>query len=434
MSKISIQELASVISKKHGITQKDAGAFVSVLFEVVATGLETDRQVKIKGLGTFKVIDVRDRESVNVNTGERIVIDGRSKITFTPDAIIRDIVNRPFAQFETVIINDGVDIEEFEKIDRQVEELVTVCEHHEDTVMEENETIGNDIPEDPCLSPVSVELHSDNSSDETVASSDDGESFVEEALNVIDASVTEETGEIMTSINDDEKSKPVNIINTPEPAHVSVVEDKLTNMEETSEEDDCDEERSHGNMLRRVLIFVIILLLMSGAAAYMGFYFGQKSVTGNNTLVNGVEKTDDNVVKTQVVIKKDSADTDDETAVLVKDTVKECGVADVAKVSDVPQKTVSESVKTKNSENESKVAFSEKYDNANVMVRTGAYRIVGVESSVVIRKGQTLSSVSKAMLGPGMECYIEALNGVSEVKEGQTLKIPKLELRKKKNK
>ena len=134
MNKISVQDLVSVISRKHGITQKDAMAFVTVLFDVVATGLETDRQVKIKGLGTFKVIDVRDRESVNVNTGERIIIDGRSKITFTPDAIMRDLVNRPFAQFETVVINDGVDIGDFERVDRQTETLYNATSVHTDAV------------------------------------------------------------------------------------------------------------------------------------------------------------------------------------------------------------------------------------------------------------------------------------------------------------
>ena len=122
-------------------------AFVTVLFDVVATGLETDRQVKIKGLGTFKVIDVRDRESVNVNTGERIIIDGRSKITFTPDAIMRDLVNRPFAQFETVVINDGVDIGDFERVDRQTETLYNATSVHTDDADVKEETIQADVEE-----------------------------------------------------------------------------------------------------------------------------------------------------------------------------------------------------------------------------------------------------------------------------------------------
>ena len=112
MGKISLTELAAVLSKRYSLNKKDATLFVTQMFDVIQQSLEQDKLVKIKGLGTFKIIDVDDRESVNVNTGERVLIEGHQKITFTPDALMKELVNKPFSQFETVVLNDGVDFDE----------------------------------------------------------------------------------------------------------------------------------------------------------------------------------------------------------------------------------------------------------------------------------------------------------------------------------
>ena len=118
MSKNSLNVLGKKLAEKTGLSQQEAELFIKKMFDVVNEGLQDDKQVKVKWLGTFKVTSVKDRESVDVNTGERIVIDGRDKISFTPDNILKEIVNKPFAQFETVVVNDGV---EFDEIDKKFE-------------------------------------------------------------------------------------------------------------------------------------------------------------------------------------------------------------------------------------------------------------------------------------------------------------------------
>lgn len=118
MSKISLSDLAQRLAEKSGISLQDAELFIRKMFDVANEGLQSDKLVKMKWLGTFKVMAVKDRESVDVNTGERILIEGRDKISFTPDNILKEIVNKPFAQFETVVVNDGVD---FDEIDRKFE-------------------------------------------------------------------------------------------------------------------------------------------------------------------------------------------------------------------------------------------------------------------------------------------------------------------------
>lgn len=410
MNKISVQDLVPIISKKHGITQKEAGTFVSTLFEIVVSGLETDRQVKIKGLGTFKVIEVRDRESVNVNTGERIVIDGRGKITFTPDAVMRDLVNRPFAQFETVVINDGVDMNEFELVDKRVEEMQNAGEQGADKTVIEDET-GDD---GGMTVPV-----------ETSSSEKSRQYDVSEGI-AVQPYVSDDYAEDTENINNPDMQETIE--------DVPMYDDEVkSDSNEEPEDEYTGEECTTGGMLKKVLLFVFLLLFISGGAAYMGYYFGQKSASDDKKLVltatPPVEKTEKDIVGT----RKDSTKADTVKIKQAEDTISghKSGDINVAVRKDANKPVA---VKRMQTEPAGKGAISDRYDRDNVMVRTGAYRIVGVERTVTLRKGQTLSSVSKAILGPGMECYIEALNGVKEAKEGQTLKIPKLELRKKKRK
>lgn len=115
MGKITIQEIATKLTDQNGLSKKEATLFVNMMFETIREALEQDKVVKVKGLGTFKIIDVDPRESVNVNTGERVLIEGHNKITFTPDALIKELVNKPFSQFETIVLNDGVDFKDVSK-------------------------------------------------------------------------------------------------------------------------------------------------------------------------------------------------------------------------------------------------------------------------------------------------------------------------------
>ena len=138
MGKVSVAWIAEAIAGKHGLTQKDAEQFVATFFDLINEALHEEKMVKVKGLGTFKVIDVRERESINVNTGERVVIESHGKISFTPDPIMRDLVNKPFAQFETVMLNDDVDIEELNAVSVDEEPLALVDEQPQEVEEETN--------------------------------------------------------------------------------------------------------------------------------------------------------------------------------------------------------------------------------------------------------------------------------------------------------
>lgn len=123
-NKITLSQLARTLAQKMGMPQKKAEAFLKEFFDSIAENVKTDKLVKVKGLGTFKLIDVNDRESVNVHTGERIVIPGHSKLSFTPEASLRDAVNRPFADFQTVVINDETNLEDMERVPQEEPEAV----------------------------------------------------------------------------------------------------------------------------------------------------------------------------------------------------------------------------------------------------------------------------------------------------------------------
>ena len=149
MSKIT--DLASLLAEKHGISLKEAEMFVSLLFDIAKGALHAQKQVKIKGLGTFKLTSVSSRESIDVNTGQRILIEGRDKVSFTPDAAMKNLVNRPFAQFETVILKDDVDFTDIDKkYDEKVEEEALPTEEpvQETPVVEETPIVEEPAQEE----------------------------------------------------------------------------------------------------------------------------------------------------------------------------------------------------------------------------------------------------------------------------------------------
>lgn len=407
MSKFLISDIATILAEKHGMSIKDAEGFVSCLFDVVNDGLRYEKLVKIKGLGTFKVIDVKERASVDVNTGERIVIDGRSKITFTPDSVLKELVNKPFSQFETVVLNDGVTFDD-----------INSSEDKDDDQQSESDILSVDtiIPETPLGQEKThvVEHITMEGVDESYNQSQQVHS--PEVSNVQLAApvvpLAEEPAEDTKA--EDEKPDDNSEETSQERDNVELTKDGVAVIAETDEPGDSEENyEAEPRKGVSVIAFVISSLLIAIVFFCGGYFVGTK--------YNVFENSETAVVQPKVrkaAPSLDSSSVAKKTVPLMADSVStEKQVADTAAVK---------------SAKDQEMEFSEQFDKDNTEVRLGAYRIVGVECEVTVLKGQTLSSISKAYLGKGMECYVTALNGVSEVKEGDVLKIPKLKIRKRK--
>lgn len=399
MAKVSIQDMAQAIAARHGLSPQDAEKFVAALFDVVNDGLHEEKIVKVKGLGTFKVIGVRERESVNVNTGERVVIESHGKITFTPDAVMRDLVNKPFAQFETVVLNEGVDLEEMGRVQsKDADDVEDVSVNDGDAVSEEN-----------ALMP-----------DESAAVEDVAEVLPDESDVVEDENKKEAQG----SVEDTTQKETVSDV-VPQPL-VEFPAGGVTD-EDTAEdtdaygalEDDCGADDGGSFVSRHRGLLVTLLVVFVGAAAFVGgFYCGRCTVppVAKTKTVPVAKKPLVSVAKGTDTLR--GADTVSVVKVerLQADTLKKSAKADVRTDNNVPQATTASSLDLR---------------NAAAMVNTGAYRIVGTDVIVTVKHGETLKGISKFYLGDGMECYIQVHNGVVDVKEGMKLKIPKLKLKKK---
>lgn len=437
MAKVSIVDMAKAIVSKHRLSQQEAEKFVTALFDVINEGLYRDKIVKVKGLGTFKVIDVRERESVNVNTGERVVIESHGKITFTPDPIMRDLVNKPFAQFETVVLNEGVDIEEISKVnvpdtdisgqdgdveydDEQEEQDLAALQNNGTESSEE--LIQDDVlvDENPVAEP--VEAPSDSSVDDVVDDNeiaDDGD-LSEDSASQDDGKTTEglpaDDGPVCSGADDDgtvcDNSRESSISPDVEP-------------EKGDDSDNLVEEQSEiqstGFISRNKWACFTVLTIVIAAAAFTGGYYW-----GKNTVVPVVKyRTERVVVKSaQPKSQADSLQrTDtvalDETVNRSSDTLKKAEVKGKEPIDEIVPKATAK-------------GQSLELKNAQAMVNTGAYRITGTAQTVEVKRGETLEKISRFYLGAGMECYIQVHNGISEVKEGMRLKIPKLELKRKK--
>lgn len=382
MGKLTIQEIAKILVEKNKLTVKEANQFAAVVFEVIQEGLDTEGQVKVKGLGTFKKIQVEARESVSVRTGERVMIDSHAKIAFTPDALMKELVNKPFSQFETVILNDGVEFEDLAD-DLTEEELLELDS------MENTEEATQQVSYEPEVVPeetVAASAETINSSAETENSSVETETVVRPLMDIVDNTI------------DQEEEKP-----------------------ETEEEDDEDEENEEeeegGSSWKKVVGYVLLTLLLMAASAYAGFWYGQQHATKDVDDATDVENVTDSIE----VIEVDSAD------VLDMSSVEQPSVEKPAEEQSAVEKpqTKTEPEQAKQTEE----PFWKKYEAMDVRVRTGAYHIVGTDREVKVRAGETLSKISRRELGEGMSCYIEVYNGLkgnSELKEGQVIKIPKL--------
>ena len=385
MSKLNIYDLCSVLTSKNGLDDKESHRFIKAIFDVIQEGLDEDKIVKVKGLGTFKIIEVDDRESINVNTGERVLIEGHSKLTFTPDSVMKEIVNKPFSQFETVILNEGVDFPEPVVEEPAVEDIIA-DEPAEDKEIIVEPQIDNNVAEQ------SVE-------EEPVAEKNVAEEPVAEEP-VAEEPVAEE---------------PV--------AEDSVVEftddnDNVQSGEENSVEESVFETSNNNSILRWILSGVAVLLLILGAA-YGGYLYGRYELSEEiayKQMKADLKTAEITTKKAQVAIKKDSV-------------AQEVDATKIGAMSiDNKDESANDEAKT-----ETAKTSSDKYEDMDIRVRTGAYRIIGEDRTVKAKAGQTVEDIATKLLGPGMSCYVEVYNGLdgkATLKEGQTIKIPKLELKK----
>ena len=409
MGKYSITQLATILVKKNGISNDEALKFVTAIFDIVKEGLETDKLVKIKGFGTFKIIDVDPRESVNVNTGERVLINGHQKITFTPDSVMKEMVNRPFAQFETVVLNDGVDFSDIDKLSNINENI----DKQEETQEEIQEIIQE---EEEKKEEGKEEVH-----DITPQESSNNDDVVRNQTTI---SPTKELAETFTKETAEETSEK----QIEELAEKPIEETAEKLIEEPAEDpiEDFDKEENSHNFTTILLSIASCLLLMA-ASAYIGYLYGieegrhQEKTSQISKYSTYLDKQNEEL-RTKRLAEEAKATKEAEKT--KNDTTKQ--TAKDNKTDTTTNNKPKENNKTKEDNNDDN--FS-KYDTMDARVRTGAYVIVGIDKYIIVREGQTVGKIAKALLGPGMSCYIEVLNGVTEnepLKEGTKIKIPKL--------
>ena len=427
MGKYTIQQLAEILVKKNGLNEKEAQDFVVAIFEIVKEGLEQDKLVKIKGFGTFKIIDIDPRASINVNTGERVLIEGHQKITFTPDAVMKEMVNRPFSQFETVILNDGVDLSE---IDRTYN-----FEPDNNTGVEESET-EQDTQETQDNTQDTQDTQAEVSTEKTTIV-EEPEPTIVETTEEPEPTIVETTEEPETTIVETtEEPEPPTITSEEVPAREAVADSPCDQEEDDDDDDDTaspdvfdDDSETSGSYWKWVVAAVVCLILMA-AAAYGGYMFG-------------LEEGKHQEKKSQIADY--AAQLDKQTAELRKQRLanQEQALADTSatakKVADTsPTKkevsATSPATQPATSTPSAEEDYS-RYNTSDVRIRTGAYIIVGIDKTVTAQEGQTIGKIAQSQLGPGMSCYVEAVNGMKEntvLKKGTRIKIPKLRHKKKK--
>lgn len=559
MSKSSLSVLAKAVASKRGLTQVEAERFIATMFDVAGAGIQEDKLLKMKWLGTFKITSVKDRESVDVNTGERILIEGRDKISFTPDNILKEIINKPFAQFETVVVNDGVDFsdidEKFANMEREEEELQLQKEqecHDEEVVQEEQNA---ELPQKEELSQEEeqpreevhsqeIELNGDLSQeakksqesllDAELQSQDDGQKDElpqEELLNAElqsqeggqkdelsqevntpiseemvalsselknaeiseddipetsednlsqtsddtiskteENGIPEEVGMLISHLKENDsaaeeierveeakvneeaevpKAAEAHVEKTPAETKVVVSQSNVENKKqpeygETLDEDEAYASDRHHLVIPKyvVALVCVVFVALLGGLCWFAFTYGKMQARQEQMemQLKAIKPQPQPKPKPKVVAPVDTAksvaSSDDKTDA---ENAPANGAqanneqADHAQLA-LKKKAKQDSIRMTQANDAVKMAEKASEYLNDPRIRTGAYRIVGVEKTVTAKSGQTLPGLSKLYLGPGMECYMQAINGCSEIKPGQKVKIPKLELKRKRKK
>lgn len=535
MSKSSLSVLAKAVASKRGLTQAEAERFIATMFEVAGDGIQEDKLLKMKWLGTFKITSVKDRESVDVNTGERILIEGRDKISFTPDNILKEIINKPFAQFETVVVNDGIDFsdidEKFANMEREEEELQLQKEqecHDEEVVQEEQNAeqtqkeelsqgeeqpreeehsqeveLNENLSQEEKKSQESLldaELQSQEGgqkdelsqevntpiSEETVAlsselknaeiSEDDISETSEDNISQTsddtiskteENGIPEEVGMLISHLKKNEseaeeierveeakvkeeagipKAAEAHVEKTPEEAKVVASQSNVENKKQPEYDETLDEDEAYASDRHHLVIPKYVVALVSvvfvallGGLCWFAFIYGKMQARQEQMemQLKAIKPQPQPKPQPKVVAPVDTAksvaSSDDKTDAenaLANGAQANNEQTDHAQLA-MKKKAKQDSIRMAQANNAVKMAEKASVYLNDPRIRTGAYRIVGVEKTVTAKSGQTLAGLSKLYLGPGMECYMQAINGCSEIKPGQKVKIPKLELKRK---
>ena len=552
MSKSSLSVLAKAVASKRGLTQAEAERFIATIFEVAGAGIQEDKLLKMKWLGTFKITSVKDRESVDVNTGERILIEGRDKISFTPDNILKEIINKPFAQFETVVVNDGVDFsdidEKFANMEREEElqlqkeqelQLLKGQECHDEEVVQEEQNaelpqkaelsqeaehsqeveLNEELPQEAKKSQESLldaELESQEGgqkdelpqevntpiSEETVAlsselknaeiSEDDIPETSEDNIsqtseddipetsedNISQTSedtiskteengIPEEVGMLISHLKENgsaaeeierveeakvkeeaeaPKAAEAHVEKTPAEEKIVVSQSDVENKKQSEYDETLDEDEAYASDRHHfvipkyvVALVCVVFVALLGGLCWFAFIYGKMQARQEQMemQLKAIKPQPQPKPKPKVVAPVDTAKS---VASLDDKTGAENAPVNGAQVNNeqtdhsqlaMKKKAKQDSIRMVQANNAVKMAEKASEYLNDPRIRTGAYRIVGVEKTVTAKSGQTLAGLSKLYLGPGMECYMQAINGCSEIKSGQKVKIPKLELKRK---
>ena len=440
MNKSSLSVLAKAVASKRGLTQAEAERFIATMFEVAGAGIQEDKLLKMKWLGTFKITSVKDRESVDVNTGERILIEGRDKISFTPDNIMKEIINKPFAQFETVVVNDGVDFsdidEKFANMEREEELLLQKeQERHDDEVVLEEQNAEQPQELDQNVRQSREEEQSqENLPDAELQSQDDGEKNDLSQESLLNEELTQENNQKVEQPQ--EVKSPISEENVALSSELKNVETSADDFSETYASD-----RHHLVIPKYVVALVcVVFVALLGGLCWFAFTYGKMQARQEQMemQLKATQSQSKPVAAVPVDTAKSVASSDEKdlSAKMDVESAQANGAqannaqADHAQLA-MKKKAKQDSIRMAQADNAVKMAEKASEYLNDPRIRTGAYRIVGVEKTVTAKSGQTLAGLSKLYLGPGMECYMQAINGCSEIKTGQKVKIPKLELKRK---
>lgn len=473
MSKFSLNTLGKLLADKSGLSQVEAELFIRKMFDVCNQGLDADKQVKIKWLGTFKVQATKDRESINVNTGERFTIEGRDKLTFTPDNILKEIVNKPFAQFETVVVNDGVDFDEIDEKfgeeqteDAPAQVIDFLDEEKTATPNPEVVVIGSEKEkekedEDELAKQIAIEqaklerLKQAQLEQERIQKEkQEQERLEQERLEQerLEQEKLEQKRLEQERLEQERLEQEKLELAQQQQALKAVVELAVPASDESEEEEEEEESsNSHHIVIPRYLVVAVCLIVVAliGGMGWFAFNYGQMTAQRDH-LAMQLNQYHQALAK-KVPAKPAAAPLSQEQKLRQKameDSIRMAKTAEAVKLAEKSDEESANAEKAKQAEAKAKAEEKEKAkDKAeekatskiassqfdkDARVRTGAYRIIGVAQTVTVGAGQTLEQISTRYLGSGMECYVEALNGTSTVKAGQKIKIPKLELKKKK--
>ena len=481
MSKFSLNTLGKLLADKSGLSQVEAELFIRKMFDVCNQGLDADKQVKIKWLGTFKIQATKDRESINVNTGERFTIEGRDKLTFTPDNILKEIVNKPFAQFETVVVNDGVD---FDEIDEKFgEEQPEAAPAQVIDFLDEEETatpnpevvvIGSEKEkdkeeEDELAKQIAIEqaklerlkqakLEQERIEQERLEQERIEKERIEQER--IEQERLEQERLEQERLEQERLEQERLEQAKQQQATKATVQPAVPVSDETEEEEDEEEEESsnsHHIVIPRYLVVAVCLIVVAliGGIGWFAFNYGQmtaqrdhlamqlnqyhqkpaKKATTNAAAapLSQEQKLRQKAIEDSIRMAKTAeavklAEQSDEGSANAEDSKQ----AEAKAKAEAAAKAKAEAKEKAKAEDKAASQIASSQYDKDARVRTGAYRIIGVAQTVTVGAGQTLEQISTRYLGSGMECYVEALNGTSTVKAGQKIKIPKLELKKKK--